>query len=1288
MTVAMIINLAFLAIVFIGCLSGLRKGIFKVSVRMIYLVVLFVATWLLVPTIYKLVEPAIPDSLFESIEEYVTRKEINSLAPFMLRAFLTPYIWLILSILTLPIYWIIYAICKKIFIKKVEKPVLSKDRMERKQQIKAYKRAKKPKAKSRLIGALVNGIGATSMVFALFLPFTGIYETLRDDHGTVRCIQVDDFNSCKYTDEYEDSAVSKLFSIGDIGSKAFNLMSSGKALGEKSSLGEDLDNLVDIYFILQDNGVDLSKEFDYVKLLASLSREEVLKLKKHLSSSKFLMSVIDNIGLRILIQEMELDTKYGIDLSEVKLSKELGILMDVASLIISLPLTKDDEMNKNYVEIINSITDEEVDELIASLKESDAIDAIMEDYGRKEIEELINESFEDQEVTISLDLTGVDIRDELKVIINSVRDLAALDIIYYNENKDKISVRKLEKVAETINKDDLKLAIDGLFDSAILSQVVDGVAAPLTVQYMNEALGKDYTEEELGLEDIDWKEELSNDIGLVIDLINAGIVDAIEEDDGSNIFSTIASMENKDEVIESMTNSKLIVSMLDGIAPAYIEEIVSSMSEDPDYKIDMDNLDIDWKEELPALINLVGMLDEGGVFEDDFDFITYVSSLNDTAPNDEVAKLSNYMTSSVILMEVFPTIADQAVGEISDEITIENVNWETELEPLLRVVKLFDSYGLFEDEADTSTIVMDMLEEDSNIDILFNSNVVYDLITSTVEEEIAEVEVEGEPLVTVPDGGFDFTKAEWKEELLFLSDVISQIDILEDFENIGKMDPDVIINNTKLTQMGELVDTLLDSRIFGDAITEEINDILELTDGDRKTITELREAYWADELIAANKILYRIDEEGEASIELVEELVQAAKNTVFIRDLVSDKVKENLKTLEVEGELVFEESYVNTLDIYELEWDKEKEAIEALDTIDTINMPGDAGFDADVDGAALNGIMAKVKVTTIVKDVALDTMDNEVRGLVDDYFYEDVNNPTGDEVLELDEYMESIDVLEADYVKELRLLDELNGLVENQETDINDSAYGAKLDASISAIEESTIIGPIAEDEIRVILDDTFGTYFEPNYFDTLVLSTISWEAELSKKSALESFKDDYDVIVDIDENAGLMIDNLLAEIKAPVDINGEAKYSTIVKTVVEREVKDRIKDGLTSAYDGDTTFIDELDIYNMNKYNSSFEDEFSVLDSLEEIASDTYVFDPSNLALFEEGGAIYEVAQSVLATNILDGSDVTLEVYIDIVKDEMITRTHAMSSCAPSLDLENVNYGKEVIASLFVVSE
>jgi len=229
---------------------------------------------------------------------------------------------------------------------------------------------------------------------------------------------------------------------------------------------------------------------------------------------------------------------------------------------------------------------------------------------------------------------------------------------------------------------------------------------------------------------------------------------------------------------------------------------------------------------------------------------------------------------------------------------------------------------------------------------------------------------------------------------------------------------------------------------------------------------------------------------------------------------------------------------------------------------------------------------------------------------------------------------------------------------------------------------------PIAEDEIRVILDDTFGTYFEPNYFDTLVLSTISWEAELSKKSALESFKDDYDVIVDIDENAGLMIDNLLAEIKAPVDINGEAKYSTIVKTVVEREVKDRIKDGLTSAYDGDTTFIDELDIYNMNKYNSSFEDEFSVLDSLEEIASDTYVFDPSNLALFEEGGAIYEVAQSVLATNILDGSDVTLEVYIDIVKDEMITRTHAMSSCAPSLDLENVNYGKEVIASLFVVSE
>lgn len=1287
MTLAMIINLAFLAIIFIGMLSGLRKGIFKVSVRMIYLIILFIVVWLLVPMIYKKVAPSLPNSFYEGIEDYITKEELNSLAPVVLRSFLTPYIWLILSILTLPIYWIIYAICKKIFIKKVEKPVLSKDRAERKSQIKAYKRAKKPKAKSRLIGSLVSGVGATSMVFALFLPFTGIYETLRDEHGTVRCIQIDDFDSCKYTDEYEASVVSKIFSIGDIGSKAFDVMSSGKAFGDKVSLGEDLSNLVDIYFILQENGITLGEDIEIATLLSSLSKEEVLKLKTYLTSSKFLMTIVDNIGLKVLIKEAELDTKYGIDLSQVKLSKELGILMDVAATVIELPLTKDGDMNKNYIEIINSITDEEVDQIISSLKDSAAIDAIMEDYGRTEIEELINESFEDQEIAISLNLTDVDIRDELKVIINSVRDLAALDIIYYNENKDKLSVRKLEKVAETINKTELKAAIDGLFDSAILSQVVEGVGGPLTVQYINEALGEEYTAEELGLDNIDWKEELSNDVGLIIDLINSGVVDAIEGDSGENIFSTIASLENKDEIIESMTNSKLIVSMLDGIAPTYIEEIVSSMSEDPNYKLDTETMDIDWKEELPALINLVGMLEEGGVFEDDFDFISYVSDLNDTAPNDEVAKLANYMTSSTILMEVFPTIADQAVGEVSDEITIEDVNWKVELEPLLRVVKLFDKYGIFEENAETSDIVMDMLEEDSNIDILFNSGVVYDLITTTVEDEIAKVEVDGAPLVEVPDGGFDFTKAEWKEELLFLSDVISQIDILEEFENIGKMDPDVIINNTKLTQMGELVDTLLDSRIFGEAITEEINDILELTGEDRKSVEELRATYWADELIAANKILYRIDEEGEASIELVEELVQTAKNTVFIRDLVSIKVKDNLKTLDVEGQLVFEESYIDTLDIYTLEWDKEKEAIEALDTIDDIKMPGDLGFDANVDGVALNSIMSKVKVTTIVKDVALDTMNNEVRGMVDDYFYEDVNNPTLEEELELDEYMNSLDVLEADYVKELKLLDELNGLVENQDTSINDSSYGAKLDSSIIAIEESTIIGPVAEKEIRIILDDTFGTYFEPDYFSTLELSTISWEAELSKKSSLETFKDGYDIIADIDSDAGLMIDNLLAEIKAPVDINGDVKYSIIVKTVVEKEIKDRIKDGLTSAYNGDTAFIDELDIYNMDKYNSSFKDEFGMLDSLEEIASDSYVLDPSNLALFEEGGAIYEIAQSVLATNILDGSDVTLEVYLDFIKDEMIARTYDMSSCAPSLDLENASYGKDVIASLFVVA-
>ena len=69
--------------------------------------------------------------------------------------------------------------------------------------------------------------------------------------------------------------------------------------------------------------------------------------------------------------------------------------------------------------------------MIDSLKDSDAIDAIMEDYGKREIEELVNETFEEQDITLSIDLTDVDIRDELKIIINSIRKLAALDVVYY-----------------------------------------------------------------------------------------------------------------------------------------------------------------------------------------------------------------------------------------------------------------------------------------------------------------------------------------------------------------------------------------------------------------------------------------------------------------------------------------------------------------------------------------------------------------------------------------------------------------------------------------------------------------------------------------------------------------------------------------------------------------------------------------------------------------------------------------------------------------------------------------
>ena len=275
MEISMIINCGFLGILLLGFLFGYAKGTFKASFRLIYLAGLFVGIWFAFPAVYAAIEAKLPEDFYEPVLEYITKEEIADLAPFVLRTFLTPYVWLILSIVTLPIYWILCFIFKKILVKKPAKPELSEDRAVRKKQIKEYRKSLKPTSKSRLFGALIGGLTSVSTVFALFLPVTGAYEMLKDDQGTIRCIKVDDFDSCEFTKHYENSAVSKIFSIGNIGEKAFFAISSGEAFGVKSSLGKDLTNFAEIYFLLQKNGIDFNEDIDWTVLLERLDKDEI-----------------------------------------------------------------------------------------------------------------------------------------------------------------------------------------------------------------------------------------------------------------------------------------------------------------------------------------------------------------------------------------------------------------------------------------------------------------------------------------------------------------------------------------------------------------------------------------------------------------------------------------------------------------------------------------------------------------------------------------------------------------------------------------------------------------------------------------------------------------------------------------------------------------------------------------------------------------------------------------------------------------------------------------------------
>jgi len=1099
MEISAIIDIVFFGFLGLSFLLGLWKGLFKSTFNICYNLVLFLIVWLLMPILGSVIVNMIPKEALNDMTEYMTTSELEEFLSSLIRIFASGIVWFVLRIVLFPIKLIIRRIFRKII----------------------FKGEKRAKTWGTRFGGAAVSVANCFLTFVLILtPFTGVLSTLRDSKGNTKCISLDGFNSCDITNYYTDSTFSKIMSVANLDKGMFRLMSNMKLYGEKINLQQDLKNTFDIYLTLEKKGLSLEGEMDAAALASKLTSEDVTRLGNSISSVKLLVTIIEKVGFKVI--EKELDLPEGFDLTKISAKQEIQNLFNIASEIVKLPLFEGTEITDNYYNIVANLDGEHIDGLVESIKKSNLITQLYDTYLVPKFDEMVEEfisSFGGTK-TVTINTEGIDFSEELHAILTAVSKFKDTGVIVLNAETNEYELSaKGSAILSNVNETETNELVDSLFESSLISQVIGNVVEPFVIKYFNDTLDKDYTSEDLNLGDVSWSTEIKNIVSLAVLLSKEGVIDAIENDQDM-LEAILGPTKEKVSLLgQKMGSSKLITALIPEIIEPTLEETLTSMMEEGTVSLPED---IDWSTEMEALLVAAKVFYDGGAFEDDFDVNTFIAELEVDGEVDEIEELSDAIVSSEVFMAVFPDIIESQIKSIDETLTYDEIVWEEEIENLLRAYKMLSNEGFFADGAETTDIMVDILKVDANIDTLFASNVIYKVVTSKLNTELDSFEFDGETLVVGSTD--DFTKSDWKNEIKLLVNALDNEDAVNDFENIGKMDPSASDTQIRINNVSVIVSNLLESKTLGPSITNKVNELLELDGTDKKTQEELTDGVsWSVELTAANELLWNITDDAthetqkDVEIEMIPSFIDSAKETVVVKDLVSTKVKDGLAVIKAEdGTALFEDTFINSLDIFDdnndgsVNWDNE---VSVKDQFEIIHYPGDADYSnvEGGDGDKLTAAMTAAADTTVVKYIVEDTLFDEIKSLVKPYFFEDVDNPTTSETAEYEDYIDNLDIFGADYRKEFNVYDKL------QEFDgVSDESdeFGPKLDELKLVLADSTIFGPVAEREIKsrlksvlgeIDIDNDVSTATNVEFVDSLVIKDINWTNELAVKDGLET---------------------------------------------------------------------------------------------------------------------------------------------------------------------------------------
>lgn len=661
------LDIAFIALLALGCLIGFCRGIFKSTYNFVVFLVLLIAGWIIsglfvnvlldaninmtfgeiyisslresLPNIVSEINTDFGALMVEGTEAYALVLQLFS----MITKLIFMIIWLVLMFTLLKfVFWIIYLIIKP----------RKKDENGKK---------KKKKFTSRLGGALVGAIHTILLILVICIPVSGICsigveidELNNQEPVTYNVIPTDDKklivlanentgNSENYFGIYRQSSFGKLYGmikLGDtsIDEKLFDDIFSFNYNANKIRLKSEFSTVINVY-----NRIESEIE-------GEITLESIMAL-----DTKILYEIVDQISdLKLISVAIPVATEFVVNSESFK--------EDYADLLEGVDGKKlvEDIKNINYHDDFANLGKGFIDisksGLLSALNEKDEngeslsifamLDKIDNEYFNKACEKigdvklldivgdfgigyvLKSEAIEKYLLSANLtvndiNLNGVKLSEEISSLGNVVLRIKELGLA----NEKEIDITKLED--DKINK-----LVDALYEIKIFNQNTRLVVSIVR----EELLPEDY---KVILPD---KEMTCSDLKSVVKVAKVMLKASTTMEGETKInLSDILSKENIEMLQEEAKNSEFLSAVIDGAGEILIDTICKN------FGIEKENINLDsisWVDELESFKELFDACSDLGI---DFDNLSSAEIKFEEFTDEQIDKLATAVFDSSVM---------------------------------------------------------------------------------------------------------------------------------------------------------------------------------------------------------------------------------------------------------------------------------------------------------------------------------------------------------------------------------------------------------------------------------------------------------------------------------------------------------------------------------------------------------------------------------------------------------------------------------------------------------------